>query len=63
MVATPPKKTDRQTREEQQLGDSLQQAQGVYITIHGHYYQPPRENPYLNAIEKQPSAQPYHNLE
>jgi alpha-amylase/alpha-mannosidase (GH57 family) len=61
MVATPAKKTARQTREEQQLGDSIQQAQGVYITIHGHYYQPPRENPYLNAIEKQPSAQPYHN--
>ncbi len=34
---------------------------GVYITIHGHFYQPPRENPYLNTIEKQPSATPFHN--
>lgn len=34
---------------------------GIYITIHGHFYQPPRENPYLNIIEKQPSAAPFHN--
>lgn len=60
MVANPPNKTDRQVRKNR--GNSpIEQAQGVYITIHGHYYQPPRENPYLNAIEKQPSAQPYHN--
>ncbi|MEO0836818.1 MAG: DUF3536 domain-containing protein, partial [Cyanobacteria bacterium J06642_3] len=25
------------------------------------YYQPPRENPYLNAIERQPGAAPAHN--
>ncbi|WP_298976029.1 DUF3536 domain-containing protein, partial [uncultured Thermosynechococcus sp.] len=37
------------------------QALGVYVTIHGHFYQPPRENPYLNAIEHQPSAQPFHD--
>ncbi|BAY52729.1 hypothetical protein NIES2134_121960 [Thermostichus vulcanus NIES-2134] len=37
------------------------QALGVYITIHGHFYQPPRENPYLNAIEHQPSAHPFHD--
>lgn len=36
-------------------------ATGVYVTVHGHFYQPPRENPYLNAIERQPSAAPYHN--
>jgi alpha-amylase/alpha-mannosidase (GH57 family) len=36
-------------------------AQGVYITIHGHFYQPPRENPYLNLVERQPSAHPYHD--
>lgn len=34
---------------------------GVYITVHGHFYQPPRENPYLNTIERQPSAYPFHN--
>jgi alpha-amylase/alpha-mannosidase (GH57 family) len=36
-------------------------ATGVYVTIHGHFYQPPRENPYLNTIERQPSAQPFHD--
>ncbi|MEC4804215.1 MAG: DUF3536 domain-containing protein [Jaaginema sp. PMC 1079.18] len=36
-------------------------ATGVYVTIHGHFYQPPRENPYLNAIERQPSAHPFHD--
>ncbi|BAQ62525.1 alpha-amylase/alpha-mannosidase [Geminocystis sp. NIES-3708] len=40
---------------------SLHQAKGVYITVHGHFYQPPRENPYLNVIERQPSAQPFHD--
>lgn len=34
---------------------------GVFVTIHGHFYQPPRENPYLDAIECQPSASPYHD--
>ena len=32
-----------------------------YICIHGHFYQPPRENPWLEAIELQVSAAPYHD--
>ena len=32
-----------------------------YICIHGHFYQPPRENPWLEDIEVQDSAYPYHN--
>jgi alpha-amylase/alpha-mannosidase (GH57 family) len=32
-----------------------------YICIHGHFYQPPRENPWLEAIEVQDSAYPYHD--
>ena len=39
----------------------LETANGVYVTIHGHFYQPPRENPYLDTIERQPSANPYHD--
>lgn len=41
--------------------DPLRTATGVYVTIHGHFYQPPRENPYLNTIERQPSATPFHD--
>ena len=32
-----------------------------YICVHGHFYQPPRENPSLEAIEVQDSAYPYHD--
>lgn len=32
-----------------------------FICIHGHFYQPPRENPWLEAIEIQDSAFPYHD--
>ena len=32
-----------------------------YICIHGHYYQPPRENAWLEEIELQDSAAPFHD--
>jgi alpha-amylase/alpha-mannosidase (GH57 family) len=32
-----------------------------FVCIHGHFYQPPRENPWLEAIEIQDSAFPYHD--
>ena len=32
-----------------------------YICIHGHFYQPPRENAWLESIELQDSAYPYHD--
>ena len=32
-----------------------------YICIHGHFYQPPRENAWLEVIEKQDSAAPFHD--
>ncbi len=31
------------------------------VCIHGHFYQPPRENPWLEAIQLQDSAAPYHD--
>ena len=42
-------------------GIDPQQITGVFVTVHGHFYQPPRENPYLDAIERQPSAAPFHD--
>lgn len=32
-----------------------------YVCIHGHFYQPPRENPWLEAVEVQDSAAPDHD--
>jgi alpha-amylase/alpha-mannosidase (GH57 family) len=32
-----------------------------FICIHGHFYQPPRENPWLDEVEVQDSAYPYHD--
>jgi len=32
-----------------------------FLCIHGHFYQPPRENPWLEFVEVQDSAYPYHD--
>jgi alpha-amylase/alpha-mannosidase (GH57 family) len=32
-----------------------------FLCIHGHFYQPPRENPWLESVEIQDSAYPYHD--
>lgn len=33
----------------------------THVCIHGHFYQPPRENPWLNKIEPQPAAAPFRD--
>ena len=32
-----------------------------FVCVHGHFYQPPRENAWLEAIEAQDSAAPFHD--
>jgi len=31
------------------------------IVIHGHFYQPPRQDPWLAEVEGEPSAAPFHD--
>lgn len=38
-----------------------QKQKEVFLTVHGHFYQPPRENPWLESIELQDSASPFHD--
>ena len=33
----------------------------AFVVIHGHFYQPPRENPWLEMIETEESAYPFHD--
>jgi len=33
----------------------------AFVSIHGHFYQPPRENPWLEIIETEESAHPFHD--
>ncbi len=35
--------------------------QDRFVCVHGHFYQPPRENPWLEEVEVQDSARPYHD--
>ena len=32
-----------------------------YVCIHGHFYQPPRENAWLETVERQETARPFHD--
>lgn len=31
------------------------------VVIHGHFYQPPREDPWLDLVDREPNAAPFHD--
>ncbi|HEY1586760.1 MAG TPA: DUF3536 domain-containing protein, partial [Polyangia bacterium] len=33
----------------------------AFLVVHGHFYQPPRDNPWLGIVERQESARPFHD--
>ena len=39
----------------------MSEQEHYYVCIHGHFYQPPRENAWLEVIELQDSAHPFHD--
>ncbi|MFN8547204.1 MAG: DUF3536 domain-containing protein [Candidatus Eisenbacteria bacterium] len=39
----------------------LEESPAVIAVLHGHFYQPPRENPWTDAVPRQASARPYHD--
>ena len=43
------------------LANSASPNANRYVCVHGHFYQPPRENPWLETVEVQDSAAPYHD--
>lgn len=40
---------------------ALMSRKNKFVCIHGHFYQPPRENAWLEVVERQESARPFHD--
>ncbi len=43
------------------LNDHSHMPENKYVCIHGHFYQPPRENAWLDTVELQEGALPFHD--
>jgi hypothetical protein len=41
---------------------SSSQARLAYLCLHGHFYQPPREDPFTNVLPVEPGASPFANF-
>ena len=49
-------------RQANRINAALNKARSVKgVCIHGHFYQPPRENPWTGEVDEQESASPYHD--
>jgi alpha-amylase/alpha-mannosidase (GH57 family) len=59
-MATSPATATTEPASSTPTGNDSQQAKR-YVCVHGHFYQPPRENPWLETVEVQDSAAPYHD--
>ncbi len=42
-------------------GPAMKATPKRFVCVHGHFYQPPRENPWLETVEVQNSASPFHD--
>src|SRR5581483_8106850 len=64
-VTTPCLTSERNSMLEQIQSDDAtdRRAPGqAYLCLHGHFYQPPRENPFTNQIPPEPAATPFANF-
>jgi alpha-amylase/alpha-mannosidase (GH57 family) len=39
----------------------MKKTQPIALVVHGHFYQPPRENPWTDEVPREPSAAPFPN--
>jgi alpha-amylase/alpha-mannosidase (GH57 family) len=40
---------------------SLKKRPSIALVVHGHFYQPPRENPWTDEVPREPTATPFHD--
>jgi alpha-amylase/alpha-mannosidase (GH57 family) len=40
---------------------SAETTHDIALVVHGHFYQPPRENPWTDDVSREPSAAPFHD--